>query len=47
MIMQMITFFAVLFGVAGFTVYDVCKDLDDGTNEAGRVNEGAGTREGE
>ena len=47
MILQMITFSAVLFGVAGYTIYDVSKNLEDGTNEAGGVNEGAGTRQGE
>ena len=40
MILQMITFFAVLFGVAGYTIYDV-------TNEAGggRTSEGDGVTE--
>ena len=35
----MITFFAVLFGVFGFTIYDV-------TNEAGGTNEGEGDEQG-
>ena len=38
MILQMITFSAVLFGVAGYTIYDVSKNLEDGTNEAGGAN---------
>lgn len=41
---QMILFFAVLFGVAGYTIHDVSKGINegDGVNEAGGTNEGQG-----
>lgn len=29
MVAQLILFFAVLFGVAGYVVYDVSKDIED------------------
>lgn len=29
MVLQIILFFAVLFGVAGYVVYDVSKDIED------------------
>lgn len=29
MVLQIILFFAVLFGVAGYVVYDVCKNIED------------------
>ena len=29
MILQIVLFFAVLFGVAGYVVYDVSKDIED------------------
>lgn len=29
MLLQIILFFAVLFGVAGYVVYDVCKNIKD------------------
>ena len=29
MVLQMLLFFAVLFGVAGYVVYDVSKDIED------------------
>ena len=29
MVLQIIFFFAVLFGVAGYVVYDVCKNIED------------------
>ena len=29
MVAQIILFFAVLFGVAGYVVYDVSKDIED------------------
>lgn len=29
MVLQAILFFAVLFGVAGYVVYDVSKDIED------------------
>jgi len=29
MVLQMVLFFAVLFGVAGYVVYDVSKNIED------------------
>lgn len=29
MVLQMVLFFAVLFGVAGYVIYDVSKNIED------------------